>query len=70
MNSEEPFKTVKFLNYPYLPSDNNGLLNQDIPIKITAVNGCNMRYFDYENQATQPNDCKKTLVFLHVRIFD
>jgi hypothetical protein len=45
-------------------------LNQDIPIKITAVNGCNMRYFDYENQATQPNDCKKTLVFLHVRIFD
>jgi 2-hydroxy-6-oxonona-2,4-dienedioate hydrolase len=43
------------------------LLNQDIPIRITDVNGCNIRYFDYdyENQATQSNDCKKTLVFLH-----
>jgi pimeloyl-ACP methyl ester carboxylesterase len=38
-------------------------LNQDIPIKITDVNGCNIRYFDYdyENQATQPNDCKKLM---------
>jgi 2-hydroxy-6-oxonona-2,4-dienedioate hydrolase len=40
---------------------------QDIPIRITDVSGCNIRYFDYDydNQAAQSNDCKKTLVFLH-----
>jgi pimeloyl-ACP methyl ester carboxylesterase len=35
---------------------------------MTDVNGCSIRYFDYgyENKKTaQPNDCKKTLVFLH-----